>query len=328
MIIRLSTKMIGLGVLGVLVILLPFLPKYGPLVIHIGSMIGIMSILTLSLHIFFGLCGQINFGLNGFYACGAYSLALILKYTGMHYVAAIPIALIAVAVITLVVGMAVLRLREWVMALGTASFGLAVWLSVKTIGADIFGADDGLDLPPLMIGDWMATPIFFYYAIMVFTVTCTVVAYFLSRSRVGRAMKAFREDEVAASTMGVDINHYARIGFLLCGLYAGLAGILYATWNQWISPGSITLHLSIFPMIAVVVGGVGSVAGAIVGTVILKILPEIFLPLREYQVLMEAVVLFLVIRFAPQGTVGILRVFRSWLVKALSRETKTVGYEG
>ena len=264
--------MIGLGALGLLVVLLPFLPKYGPLVIHIGSMIGIMSILTLSLHIFFGLCGQINFGLNGFYACGAYAIALLIRYTDVHYFVAIPLALVVVALITLGIGIAVLRLREWVMALGTASFGLAVWLTVKTIGVDIFGADDGLDLPLLTLGDWIATPLFYYYFIMAWAAGCTLLCHFLGESRAGRAMKAIREDEVAASTMGVNVNHYVRMGFLLCGLYAGLAGILYSVWNQWIAPGSVTLHLSLFPMIAVVVGGVGSTAGAIVGTVILKIL--------------------------------------------------------
>jgi len=318
---RMTLARIGLGVLGAFIVLMPFVPKYGPLIIHVGSLIGIMSIVTLGYHIFFGFTGQINFGMNGFYACGAYATALLIRHTGLHYFAVIPIALAITVMVTLVIGLAVLRLREWVLGLGTCCFGFAALLTVRTIATGFFGGDDGIDLPALTLGGWAATPLFFYYFIMGWVVVCTLLTHFLGKSRVGRAFKAIREDEVAASAMGVNVDHYVRISFLVCGVFGGLAGILYAQWNQWIAPASVTLEVSILPMVATVVGGVGSTAGAILGTVILKILPEVFISLREYRVLMEALVLFLVVRFASQGIVGGLRRLFLWQQAFAGRRT-------
>ncbi|MBI4595572.1 MAG: branched-chain amino acid ABC transporter permease [Candidatus Tectomicrobia bacterium] len=297
-----QTKTALLVILFLFLLLLPFSGnKY---YLHLGTFVPIMVILSLGLHIFFGLCGQIDFGINGFYAAGAYFAALLMKYLGLHYFLTLPLAMALSGVISVIVGFAVLKLRHWVLALGTSAFGLAVWLTLRTVGVGVLGGDDGLFLPKLSVFDIKAGPVFYYYFIMAWTVLACFCAYFLGRSRVGRAMKAIREDEIAASVMGINIDHYVRLSFIIHGIYAGLAGALYAQWNGWVSPGSFSTDVGMSVLVFIVVGGVGSVAGAIVGAVIFTLLPELLIPLKEYHILIYALIFFFVIRFMSKGLIG------------------------
>jgi branched-chain amino acid transport system permease protein len=271
-----------------------------------------MAIIALGLHIFFGVCGQINFGMNGFYACGAYACGLLIQRAGLHYFAAMLISLILVAIITLILGLAVLRLRHWVLALGTTAFGFVTWLTVKSVAIGFFGGDDGIDLPHLTIGNWKCGAMFFYYFIVGWVIVCSLLSHFLGESRTGRALKAIREDEVAAGSIGINVDYYIRIAFLLCGLYGGLAGILYAQWNRWIAPASFSIDVSTFALLAVIVGGLGYNSGAILGAIIISLLPQLLVPLREWQLLFYAFILFLVLRVMSKGIVGSLRAKWPW----------------
>lgn len=272
--------------------------------LHLGTYVSIMVILAVALHIFFGLCGQIDFGINGFYAAGAYFAALIMKYLGLHYFITLPISMALTGLITLIVGLAVLKLRHWVLALGTAAFGFAVWLTLRTVSVGFLGGDDGIFLEKLSLFGIKAGPVFYYYFVVAWTVLACMGAYFLGRSRVGRAMQAIREDEIAAVVMGINVDHYIRLAFVIHGVYAGLAGALYAQWNGWVSPGSFSMDVGMVVLVFVVVGGLGSVAGAVIGAVVLSLLPELLIPLQEYQILIFALIFFFVIRFMSKGIIG------------------------
>lgn len=295
-------KTVLLAILFLLLLVLPL--SENNYFLHLGTYVSIMVILAVALHIFFGLCGQIDFGINGFYAAGAYFAALIMKYLGLHFFIALPLSMALAGLVTLIVGLAVLELRHWVLALGTAAFGLAVWLTLRTVAVGFLGGDDGIFLAKLSLFGIQMGPVFYYYFIVAWTVLACLGAYFLGRSRVGRAMQAIREDEIAAAVMGIDVNHYIRLAFVIHGVYAGLAGGLYAQWNGWVSPGSFSTDVGMVVLVFVVVGGLGSVAGAIVGAVILSLLPELLIPLREYQILIFALIFFLVIRFMSKGLIG------------------------
>ncbi len=258
-------------------------PGFNNLFMHVATFICIMTLLSVGLHIFFGLCGQINFGCNGFYAVGAYIAALLMVYLKLHFFIAIPLSIVGSGIVTLIVGFALLRLRHWVLGLGTAAFGIAVFISFRTVAVDFLGGDDGLFISGLRIFGTKAGPIFYYYFILAFTIIGIMIAYFLENSRAGRAMKLIREDEVSALVMGINVNHYLRIGFLLNGIYAGLAGALYAQWNRWVAPGSFGLDISLIVLVFVVVGGVGRLSGAVLGTIMLAFLPEILIPFKELE---------------------------------------------
>jgi branched-chain amino acid transport system permease protein len=276
--------------------------------LHVSTFICIMTILSLGLHIFFGLAGQINFGCNGFYAAGGYIAALLMIKLNLHFFIALPLAVIGTGIITIIVGLAVLRLRHWVLALGTTAFGFAVFIGLRTVAVGFLGGDDGLFVSRLSIFGKKAGPLFYYYFILAWTILCILFAYFLENSRAGRAMKAIREDEVAASVMGIDVDHYIRVAFLLNGMYCGLAGALYAQWNRGVSPDNFSLNIAMLVLVFVVVGGLGRLSGAIIGTVILTVLPELLIPLKEYEVLIYAFIFFLVIRFMSEGVVGTIKM--------------------
>jgi branched-chain amino acid transport system permease protein len=272
--------------------------------LHVATFICIMTMLALGLHIFFGVCGQINFGCNGFYAAGGYIAALLMIYLHVHFFLALPLAIIGTGVLTLLVGSAVLRLRHWVLALGTTAFGFAMYITLRTVGVGFMGGDDGLFVSKLVVFGVKAGPYFYYYFILAWTILCVLGAYFLENSRAGRAMRAIKEDETAAAVMGINVDHYVRVAFLLNGMYCGLAGALYAQWNRGVSPDNFSLNIAMLALVFVVVGGLGRLSGAIIGTVILNILPEILIPLKEYELLIYALIFFLVIRFMPGGIVG------------------------
>ncbi len=298
-----------LGLIMALLILIPVIgghlfPGFNNFFLHVGTFICIMTILSVGLHIFFGLAGQINFGCNGFYAAGGYTCALLMIKLDLHFFVALPLAVIGTGIVTLLVGMAVLRLRHWVLALGTTAFGFAAFITLRTVAVGFLGGDDGLFLSKLILFGQKMGPSFYYYFILAWTILCVLGAHFLEKSRAGRAMKAIREDEVAASVMGIDVDHYVRVAFLLNGMYSGLAGALYAQWNRGVSPDNFSLNIAMLVLVFVVVGGLGRLSGAIMGAVILTILPELLIPLKEYEILIYAFVFFLVIRFMSGGVVG------------------------
>lgn len=303
---------IFVSVIAALLVVVPIVGKYlfpgfNAFFLHVATFVCIMTILSVGLHIFFGLCGQINFGCNGFYAAGGYIAALLMINLHLHLFAALPLAIIGTGVITLIVGFAVLRLRHWVLALGTTAFGFAVFISLRTVGVGFLGGDDGLFVPKLVVFGTKGGPFFYYYFNLAWTIICIFGALFLEKSRAGRAMKAIREDETSARVIGINVDHYVRIAFLLNGLYSGLAGALYAQWNQGVAPSNFSLDIAMLVLVFVVVGGLGKLSGAVIGTVILTLLPELLIPLKEYELLIYATIFFLVIRFMSEGLVGTIQ---------------------
>jgi len=302
------------SVVTLLVVIMPIFGKYffpglNRYILHVGTFMCIMTILSVGLHIFFGICGQINFGCNGFYACGGYIASVLMINLKCHYFIALPLAVIGTGIITVLLGFAVLRLRHWVLALGTAAFGFAAFIAFRTVAVGLLGGDDGLFVSKLMIFGKKAGPSFYYYFALAWTIISILGSYFLENSRAGRAMKSIRADEVAAQVAGINIDHYIRMAFLLNGMYAGLAGALYAQWNRGVSPDSFTPDIAMLVLVYVVVGGLGRLSGAVIGTFILVLLPELLIPLKEYELLIYAVIFFLVIRFMSKGFVGTVQDF-------------------
>ena len=275
--------------------------------LHVATYMCIMIILTLGLHIFFGLCGQINFGANGFYAAGGYIAALLMIRLHLHFFIALPLAVVGTGILTLILGFAVLRLRHWVLALGTTAFGFAVYLTLRTVAVDVLGGDDGLFVPRLVLFGTKAGPYFFYYFILAWTILCLLGAYFFEKSRAGRALQAIREEEVTALVVGINVDHYIRVAFVLSGMYSGLAGALFAQWNRGVAPENFSLDIAMLVLVFVVVGGLGKLSGVVIGTVMMLLLPELLTFLREYQLLIYALIFFLVIRFFSEGIVGAIQ---------------------
>lgn len=291
--------------LGIVVVLaaLPFLgvPNF---VVQLAGSAGVAVIFALGLNILFGYCGQISFGHAGFYAVGAYAVAILAPMLG--YIPALVLALVLGMATAMLIGFPLLRLRGHYLALGTLAFGIAVeFLALQ--GGDFTGGPWGLSVDrPQLFGSGMSAS-GFYLLIL----ACTVVAFYFARnlvnSRIGRAMQTIREDEALAMAVGVNTVLFKVAVFGVSGAFAALAGGLYAGLNLYITPDLFDIRLSIGVVVMIVLGGAGTTLGPVIGAVLLTFLPELLHGFQEYGALIYGLILLLVLRFMPGGIVGLVR---------------------
>lgn len=316
-------RLLALMVLALFILPLPaVLSKY---YLSLAKLAGIGIILALGMNIFFGYCGQVNFGGAAFYALGAYISALLQLKLGLHLFMALPLTLFACVLAALIIGMPLLRLRHHTLALGTVGFALVIYMVLNT-WISLTGGEDGLAVPKASFLGYKAGGIFYYYFILAFVVLSYLGCHFLASSRIGRAMKAIREDEIAARAMGVNSGHYIRLAYMLNGLLCGLAGILFAQESGWITPSTFHLWTNVVLILMIVVGGAGSNLGAVLGGGIIMLLPQVLGAFQQYFVLIYGLLLALTLRFIPRGIgvsvqEGSFRLFRS-LAKADRTQTK------
>jgi branched-chain amino acid transport system permease protein len=282
----------------------------------------IYVILALGLNIVVGLGGLLNLGYAAFFAVGAYTYGLLWKYAGPAFAAAgvstgwlFWIALILAGVLATLFGillcLPVLRLRGDYLAIITLAFGEIVRMFLQNSG-DLTGGASGISLIPR---PWFfniklrpaAAAIYIYYIVLVLVMLTVFVVRRIEDSRVGRALEAMREDEIAAQAMGIDIVKSKLVTFALGAFWAGIAGVLLASQTTFINPDSFTLWESIIILMAVVIGGTGSIPGVIAGALLLKLLPEYFRALAQYRMLIYGLAMIIIIIFKPDGLIPRIR---------------------
>jgi branched-chain amino acid transport system permease protein len=238
---------------------------------YLLNLIAINAIVALGLNILVGYTGQISLGHAGFFAIGAYTCAMLYKVYGVPFVLALPAGAFLSAGFGFLVGLPALRLEGPYLTIATMGFGMAV---TQFIGHWSFlGGRMGLDIPKLEIfGLRFATDKELYYVIMAIAVVMTIGARNLLATRVGRALIAIRDSDIAAKTMGVNLTYYKTLAFAISAFYTGTAGGLMAFVLGFISPENFNLMLSIVFLGMVVVGGLGSIAGSIAGAALLTYL--------------------------------------------------------
>lgn len=278
------------------------------------AMVGLTgAILAQGLNIFYGYCGQINFGSAGFFAIGGYGVALLEKYMHMPYFVSLILSVAIAGLIALLMTLPLLRLREYMLALGTLAFGLAIYETVSKGFTSYTGGEDGINMSKLKIFGTPVGDTFFFYVFLIATFLCLWVSYALRNSRTGRAMVSISQDEIAATSLGVNINKYLVQAFVLSGIIPALAGGLFVKWTGWCSPEYFSLKNSIVILLAVVVGGTGSGIGAAMGGVIMFLLQEILVPLAIYEMLAYGVILCIFLLFMPRGIKNGITSFVKWL---------------
>ncbi len=281
--------------------------------LRIGTYIAIYSIVTIGLNLLFGNAGQISLGHAGFFAIGAYGTAVLSKNFGVPFLAALVCAAVMAGLIGVLVGYSALRLRGNYLAMATLAFGLIVYGLLEEV--DYVGATSGIvGIPPISIFSLKLTePRDIYWFAWVVVAVIYLISLSLLSSRVGRALMAIREDEVAASTMGIDVARYKIQVFAISACYAGIAGGIYAAYMGIINPFSFTADLSITLLIMIVVGGLGSVPGSILGVAILEILPEFAREWENFRLTGYGLLVIVLIVFAPRGLAGFIGSLSDWL---------------
>jgi branched-chain amino acid transport system permease protein len=264
----------------------------------------IFGTVAVSLDMLLGLAGQLALGQTGLFAVGAYTTAILSTRHGVSPGLAL-LAAIGASLALAVVASPILRLRGFYFALATLAFVLIVqqvlanWTNV-TGGASGFVGIGHFEA----FGITLVTERSYYFFGAVVLVMAVAASVQVRRSRFGRALVAIREDHTAAEALGISV-FWAKVRiWLIAAVFAGLAGVVYAYYLQFISPEQFGLSPAIQVLAAVVVGGVVSVYGAVVGVLVLWLLPDLFSSIQNYAILAWGASLILFMIFAPSGIVG------------------------
>lgn len=255
----------ALIVLAVVLVGLPFwIPSYDMFMVN-TMLVNIM--IAVGLNLLVGFTGQVSLGHAGFVAIGAYGCVLLMTKVSLPFIVAVPLAALLAAGFGFLLGIPALRLEGPYLAIATMGFGLAV---IQVIGRwSLFGGHMGLQVPPLDLFGWKPKgDIGLYWVLMPIVVFGVLCARNLTKTRVGRAFIAVRDSDIAARTLGVNVSWYKTLSFAVSAFYAGLAGALWAFALGYVNPGMFDFFLSILFLAMIVVGGVGSHAGAVMGAIL------------------------------------------------------------
>ncbi len=299
-------KTAGLALLGVIMLAMPVLGSFYQTNIMISALLYVM--LALGLNIVVGLAGQLVLGYVAFYAVGAYTYALLNQFLGWGFWACLPAGGIVAVLFGLGLGFPVLRLRGDYLAIVTLGFGEIVRLSLQN-WTSLTGGPRGIsDIPrPGLFGlqmDINASTTYVYYLVLAAVAITIIVIYRLKNSRVGLALQALREDEIACEAMGVDITRVKLSAFALGSCWAGFAGVIFAAKTTYINPSSFTFMESAMILSMVVLGGMGSISGVVIAAMILILAPEYLRAFSEYRMLLFGAIMVVMMIFRPQGLIS------------------------
>src|SRR5882724_4746015 len=272
--------------------------------------VGINIILAVSLNLINGTTGQFSIGHAGFYAVGAYTSASLLYYgqsTLRGWISFLPhaaqdvvllliglsAAALAAGFAGLLVGIPSLRLRGDYLAIVTLGFGEIIRVLILNINA-VGGSRGFTGIPQLSNFFW----------VYLFVLLTIVTVRNLVNSSYGRAFISIRDDEIAAEAMGVDTTRFKVLSFVISSMFAGIGGSLFGHYTQYLHPNSFQFTTSFYIIIMIVVGGLGSIEGSILGAVLITVSLEVFRGFGAFRLVNFAILLILIMIYRPQGLVG------------------------
>lgn len=268
--------------------------------------ISLTAIACIGLNVLLGLAGQISLGHIGFMAIGAYTTVLLMEKAGWPYLAATAAGIVLVSIVGGLLAMPALRVRGPYLAMVTIAFGFIVEHGTVE-WRDLTGGGNGvvLTMPPSIFGMPLAER-GLAIASVVLMFAGVILFDRLKRSGWGYAMRAARDSEVATRSVGIDLVHVRTMAFVISAAAMALAGSLFAPLQGYISPSSFPFLQSILLLFGVMIGGAGSALGPIIGALLVVLLPELLSDLAEYRLLAFGLLLFAVLRVAPNGIAGLI----------------------
>ena len=298
-----------LALAGLVLLVLPALAN--PYILYVANMALIYVILAVGLNVLLGYAGQFAFANAALFGIGAYATGLLQVRLGLSFWIAFPVAVVVTTLIGLVVALPALRLSGLYLALVTLAFAqLTQWLMLNWERVT-FGAG-GFKVPPLTFGPLPAA-LGLYYLSLVLAGLLVGGAWNTVRSGIGRALVAVRDSEVAAEALAIDLARYKAIAFSISALYAGVAGGLYSAILSFVAPEGFDLFQMVVQFSMVVVGGLGSVWGSVLGAGLLVTLQEALRAFKGGQEIAFGLVLMVCIVFLPDGIISLVkRRARGW----------------
>jgi branched-chain amino acid transport system permease protein len=272
-----------------------FWATYNTLVLSTGTNV----LLALSIYLTLA-CGLLTVANAAFMAIGAYSSALLTLHTGTPFFLALLLGALLSALVALVIGRPTLKLSGVYLAMATLAFGEVVRIAMLN-AEDLTGGALGLNGIP-QLTSWLSV-----------AVVVSLAVYILlrsARSRLGRTMAAIRQDEVASEVIGINVRAYKLLAFVMGAALAGLAGGLNAHFTFFISPNEYGFDRGVEILAMGVLGGTGSPWGAVLGGVLITLLPELLRGLGDYRPLVNGIILILIMLYSPQGLWGLIQLAR------------------
>lgn len=314
----------AMGALLIVALIFPLVFDTYQSTIMISALIYV--VLGLGLNITVGLAGLLDLGYVAFFAVGAYSYALLNHHFGFGFWTILPVGGILSCLFGVILGFPILRLRGDYLAIVTLGFGMIIKVVLENWSEFSFGPSGiaNIDKPGLfgMNMNIDGSTTYIYYIMIAMVVFTILVTNRLRNSRIGRAWIALREDEVACVAMGIDMARTKLSAYALGAFWAGMVGVLFAAKTTFINPASFTFMESAIILSIVVLGGMGSILGVILGAFILILLPEYLRAFSEYRMLAFGAAMVLMMIFRPQGIISNIRT--KYEYKGLKEETDNV----
>jgi branched-chain amino acid transport system permease protein len=289
----------------------------GGYLMNVLVFVGIHTMLAIGLNLLLGYAGQISLGHAGFFGLGAYLSGILTTTYSWNPWLAMPVAALCVGALAFLIGFPILKLKGHYLAMATLGLGIIIFI-VFNETVDLTGGPSGLSgIPNLGVGSLkFDSDVKNYYLIWTFTLVTVLLTLNLANSRVGRALRAIHDSEVAARVMGVNARLLKVQIFALSAVICSVAGSLYAHTMTFVSPASFGFNFSVELLTMVVIGGLGSIYGSFLGAALLTLLPEFLRAAHDYDIIIYGGLLMLMVMFMPGGLVrGVPDLFRKLLKK-------------
>ncbi|WP_114416917.1 branched-chain amino acid ABC transporter permease [Marinospirillum perlucidum] len=326
-----KNRLSGLLLLTVIVFILPAFFS-NPFHYDMATQIAIFATTVVGLNLLVGFAGQISLGHAGFFGLGAYFSAVM---TGTYGWSPVPTLLVGAALVGLlayVVGRPILKLKGYYLSMATLAMGFIIAITINNEGW-LTGGPDGMPVPSLSLFGWelstfsvysflgmeISGSLAWYWLMGVLLILGVWLAQNLIDSPIGRALRSVHGSEVAASVVGVDTAKFKNLVFVISAVYASLMGSFYAHFQGFITPDSAGFMESIIFVTMVVLGGMGSTLGVILGAVILTLLPQLLADFHDYEMMMFGLILMLTMIFMPKG---LLPTLSRWLGEKMHKQAE------
>lgn len=309
----------GLIVLALVILILPLFLS-NSFHFEMATQIGIFAATVVGLNLLVGFAGQISLGHAGFFGMGAYISAILTTNYGWPSLLVIVLAAAFVGLIAWLVGRPVLRLKGHYLSMATLAVGFIIAIIINNENW-ITGGPDGMPVASLslfglelstfneysLFGFTFGGDIAWYYFIGLVLIAAVWFAQNIIDSPIGRALRSVHGSEIAASVVGVDTAKYKSLVFVVSAIYASVMGSLYAHFSGFITPHLASFDQSIILITMVVLGGMASTYGVIVGALVLTLLPQLLADFQEFEMMLFGLILMLTMIFMPKGLVPTLQ---------------------
>lgn len=276
--------------------------------VHVINMAGLYILMSLGINLAMGYCGQINLALGAFMAMGAYTAALLNTRLGVPIWINMPLGMILAGITGALIALPMLKVKSHYLALVT--IGLAETINIIIVN-ETWLTEGPLGISGIKMPELFGIPLDgaerFYYLVLFFVVVGYLAARQIMNHRTGRAFIAIRDSDVAARAMGVNVAKFQIMANAICGVYCGVAGVLYAHMNTYISPDIFEFKTALFVLTMTMIGGMGSLPGSVVGGLALPLALEYFRAFKNWQLVGFGLAIMLVVLFFPGGVMGIAR---------------------